>query len=410
MESRLSEVQISSVCKLIHHNFDLPVHMLDEHGQLKVSLPAAGTIVHDEMLRTMLRSEGPSDVPLLHLTNRLESYIEVRLADQENGYYYGSIVVGPSLYARLSDEVFEGLVQDNGWPDRQGWRTYYDGLPVISKTKQLHQCQLIYFLLYRKNVDLADILRVNQALDQPLHAQGHIDLDISNRLHDVNLHQDTIHEKRLLQMIREGRRDELAREFSMSLPAEGVGTLAKRSLLRNQKNLTIVVIALATRAAVDGGLHPEIAYTMSDLFIQQAEELTDVREVSKLMHDALFEYADRVRASQADQVSNVIAKCKQHMFNRLYEGVTLDELAELTKMNASYLSRLFKKEVGLNVSEYMQLKRIDEAKKLLTLTDYSLSDICARLNFNDQSYFTKVFKKVTGVTPRQYRNGERSDQ
>ncbi|MBP3972979.1 helix-turn-helix transcriptional regulator, partial [Bacillus sp. WL1] len=45
----------------------------------------------------------------------------------------------------------------------------------------------------------------------------------------------------------------------------------------------------------------------------------------------------------------------------------------------------------------------EEAKKLLTLTTYTLVDICTWLNFNDQSYFTKVFKKFTNMTPRQYR-------
>ncbi|MED2244224.1 helix-turn-helix domain-containing protein, partial [Bacillus thuringiensis] len=50
-----------------------------------------------------------------------------------------------------------------------------------------------------------------------------------------------------------------------------------------------------------------------------------------------------------------------------------------------------------------QRERVEEAKKLLTLTTYSLSDICAWLNFNDQSYFIRVFKKITSMTPRQYR-------
>ncbi len=61
-------------------------------------------------------------------------------------------------------------------------------------------------------------------------------------------------------------------------------------------------------------------------------------------------------------------------------------------MNSDYLSILFKKEVGISLSEYIQRERIEEAKKLLTFTTYSLSDICASLNFTDQSYFTKIFK------------------
>lgn len=59
--------------------------------------------------------------------------------------------------------------------------------------------------------------------------------------------------------------------------------------------------------------------------------------------------------------------------------------------------------MGISLSEYIQKERVEEAKKILTLTTYSLVDICTWLNFNDQSYFTKVFKKFTSMTPKQYR-------
>jgi AraC-like DNA-binding protein len=67
------------------------------------------------------------------------------------------------------------------------------------------------------------------------------------------------------------------------------------------------------------------------------------------------------------------------------------------------LSFLFKKEVGITVSEYIQQTKIDEVKKLLAYSKTPISEICSLLNFNDQSYFTKVFKKVVGITPKQYR-------
>ncbi|MDQ0233070.1 YesN/AraC family two-component response regulator [Metabacillus malikii] len=64
---------------------------------------------------------------------------------------------------------------------------------------------------------------------------------------------------------------------------------------------------------------------------------------------------------------------------------------------------MFKKEVGISVTEYIQRTKIEEAKKLISFSDYSLSKIHTLLNFTDQSYFTKVFKKYTGYTPKQYR-------
>ncbi|HDR7296345.1 TPA: helix-turn-helix transcriptional regulator, partial [Bacillus cytotoxicus] len=91
------------------------------------------------------------------------------------------------------------------------------------------------------------------------------------------------------------------------------------------------------------------------------------------------------------------------IFKNIYQKISVKQLARMVNMNPNYLSILFKEEVGISLNEYIQRERVEEAKKLLTLTDYSLSDICAWLNFSDQSYFTKVFKKFTNKTPGKYR-------
>ncbi|HDR7878031.1 TPA: helix-turn-helix transcriptional regulator, partial [Bacillus mobilis] len=95
--------------------------------------------------------------------------------------------------------------------------------------------------------------------------------------------------------------------------------------------------------------------------------------------------------------------CLNHISKNAYDELSLNELANHLDITPTYLSKLFKKEMGIPLSEYIQKERIEEAKKLLTLTTSPLSDVCAWLNFNDQSYFTKVFKKYTNMTPKQYR-------
>jgi len=65
---------------------------------------------------------------------------------------------------------------------------------------------------------------------------------------------------------------------------------------------------------------------------------------------------------------------------------------------------LFKKEVGMSITEYILNQKVEEAKRLLTQTDYQISDIYTWLNFHDQSHFTKVFKKYTGTTPKKFKS------
>jgi YesN/AraC family two-component response regulator len=66
-------------------------------------------------------------------------------------------------------------------------------------------------------------------------------------------------------------------------------------------------------------------------------------------------------------------------------------------MNPSYLSTLFKKEVGMSISEYVQSVKVNEAKNLLSYTSYSMSNIASLLNFYDQRHFIRVFKNIQGL-------------
>ena len=73
-------------------------------------------------------------------------------------------------------------------------------------------------------------------------------------------------------------------------------------------------------------------------------------------------------------------------------------------MNASYFSRLFKKETGEGVIDYINKVRIERAKVLLRNTDLKSSEICSMVGVLDSKYFSKLFKKMEGLTPSEYRD------
>ena len=72
-------------------------------------------------------------------------------------------------------------------------------------------------------------------------------------------------------------------------------------------------------------------------------------------------------------------------------------------LNPSYFSTYFKQICGSSFKEYLNMVRVEEAKRLLANTDYSILDIAIAIGFDNQSYFSKVFKRVTGVTPGRFR-------
>ena len=76
----------------------------------------------------------------------------------------------------------------------------------------------------------------------------------------------------------------------------------------------------------------------------------------------------------------------------------------------NYLSKKFKTEIGISISEYIAKEKIDAAKNLLISGDNKITKICDQLGFGSQSYFSELFKKYTGMTPVQYRDKNGSNK
>ena len=84
-------------------------------------------------------------------------------------------------------------------------------------------------------------------------------------------------------------------------------------------------------------------------------------------------------------------------------NIKLEELAKNAGFSYTYFSYLFKKETGKTLTEYIQLVRIETAKKLLVEKERSISEIGELVGYNDIKFFTKQFKKTLGVSPNEYR-------
>jgi len=77
--------------------------------------------------------------------------------------------------------------------------------------------------------------------------------------------------------------------------------------------------------------------------------------------------------------------------------------ADCLCVTSNYLNRLVRLALGQSTKQYIQIRRIEEAKRLLRYTDLPVSDIADRLGFDTASYFVRAFSRQTGTTPLQYR-------
>lgn len=191
--------------------------------------------------------------------------------------------------------------------------------------------------------------------------------------------------------------------------AGDLGTLSKDPL-RNVKDLAIVLVTLASRSAIRGGLSPEVSFSLSDSYIQQIEEINDISNLTYFAKEMEYHYASLVHdirsgkhGSNESKKNPHIEKCKDYIFSHLHDRITIDLLATELGYNADYLSHLFKESEGIGLSQYIIREKITRARNLLTYSDYSYSEIASYLGFASQSHFGKHFRKITGYTPRQYR-------
>lgn len=209
-------------------------------------------------------------------------------------------------------------------------------------------------------------------------------------------------EQQMLRMVRKGDTAAL-REWIASAPAIRGGTLAADQL-RQVKNTFVVSTTLVSRAAIQGGLDTEDAFSLSDAFIQKCELLSALDRIGNLQYRMVLEFAERVErirlGKQPTQLSIAVSNYIQH---HLSEPIRAEEMARALYMSRPYLSAKFKEETGETLTDFILKEKTEEAKRLLRYSDKSSTAIAAYLAFSSLSHFSRVFKKYAGLTPGEYR-------
>lgn len=173
---------------------------------------------------------------------------------------------------------------------------------------------------------------------------------------------------------------------------------------RQQLYAIIIGVALSARAAMEGGLAEEEAYTLSDVYIHKADSCTSAAELWKIYGGMVIDFAERVQESKySRQISNATQIAIDYILSHLHYDINLKEIAEQAGFSETYFSALFKKETGDTVTEFIQKSRVEKSENLLRYSEYSLKKISQYLGFCSQSHFSQTFRRYTGMTPGQYR-------
>lgn len=204
-----------------------------------------------------------------------------------------------------------------------------------------------------------------------------------------------------------------AQQLTKLWAEETEGTLGVLSKIpeNHAKYLCIINVALSARAAIKGGLPYELAFSLSDSYCQQIDTVTkdSLLELEAIIHNVELTYANLVsqhRAQTRETIhagSPLIERTKNYIFSHLHCKITVKDVAEVLHAHPNYLNRIFRKNTGITIHDYIISEKIKLAVNMLTYSDYSYIEIANYLGFASQSHLGSSFKKSTGMTLRQYR-------
>ena len=135
------------------------------------------------------------------------------------------------------------------------------------------------------------------------------------------------------------------------------------------------------------------------------DEIEDIEELAEKGNSCIAELFAGGVEEVPEGISSAVKKALEFIREHYEEPISLQDAADAAEVNPAYLSYLFKQEMEIGFSNYVQELRIDCAKKLLSGTNCKVKDVALRSGFGDYHYFSKTFKKITGMSPAEYRKG-----
>ena len=165
----------------------------------------------------------------------------------------------------------------------------------------------------------------------------------------------------------------------------------------------LVLNTLLRKSIEQVKVHPVYIDELSRKFAIQIENMTSINQLDVVRVEMIHKYCLLVNNFSSSGYSDMIRQCMDYVDFHFMEELSLAKLAEQYFVSNTHLSAVFKKEVGINLKEYIQEVRLRQARLQLNTTRLPIQEIAGNCGFLDVNYLTRVFRKVHGMSPREYR-------
>ena len=317
--------------------------------------------------------------------------------EYKDGIPWRIYVLGPVFNSEMSTPNLEQSIRDldvdRTW--RQGYLDLMHSLPVVSSVLFFQYALMVHYCVTGEKLNRSD-----------LHFQKWNPNDPHNAAEEEperNRMQVWLAERALLNMVREGDLNYQSAISHANLMSNGIRTAGSNPVLQAIVSCTSFT-SLCVREAIHAGISPDTAYRVGDSYIQSMVECKTITELRSINHAMYEDFIMRVHKHRTNpNVSVQIQNCRDYIESHPDQPLSLGILAKQVGYSEYHLSRKFKQEMGVPVSTYIKLARVERAKFLLSATTDSIAKIAMDLQFSSSSHFSDVFHEITDKKPQQYR-------
>lgn len=150
-------------------------------------------------------------------------------------------------------------------------------------------------------------------------------------------------------------------------------------------------------------LNEKIAFNIGIYKLTKVDEHESWIEAAQYLFDVSVVIFDLLGNTEQVLSDKALQRVKDYISDNLFKDLALTNLAEIGGFNASYLSRLFKQNVGVSISDYIYQKRMELAVDLLINTNQKIQDIGIKAGYPSAQSFTRAFRNYKGISPIEYR-------
>lgn len=399
---------IDGVLNAIWNTYEIPNTMYDKHHRV---LSYHGQVAIDIENNTLFKRlvEISQSTKKTHIIIDLTSIAVGCIYNELNDDFIlaGCLFVGvksrevinTSLKkCQYSEQDIEGIIQS------------IDAIPIFSLSEFQRVIQSVYFYMHGKALAIDDLIiyKENKEIksEMRLLLPKRMDSVLSDMVNDDRkAHDSYAFERVLLQSVREGDVKKLTKVLKYSAVVD-IGVLVKNhDEVRQMKNALISATAIATRAAIEGGLSPSISYALSDYYIQTCEEQIESKNIEQLIGTMFHDFTHRVYNVKIIQAySDITRKCITYINEHIRENINYQVMADQIHITKNYMLSKFKSDTKESMIEFVKIQKVKEAKELLKFSEYSIVEISELLSFSSQSFFTFCFHAICAMTPKQYRD------